>query len=176
MANIKPVEVLEHVASELTYLPTPEQRKVKSAFWTRFNENPICEPADITLTTVLKFIDDHRVPRWWPDQSFQQWFRNKDEFRQRMEYLAQLALDGLEFVLADPKSQATAKVNAAKLIMEVARKMPPKQAVEQYLDEKIANMDRRQLEEYIRKSVRLLPAAESITPAPELNPNKPIDN
>lgn len=154
--NPKPVEIIGLAADELTYIPTPEQRKAKSAFWTRFHENPLCEPADISLSLALQLAGDGRLSRWWSDPGFSEWFRNADEFRQRLEYLANLSLDTLEYVLVDPKAQSSAKVNAAKLLMEAARKMPSKGAVEKYLDEKIAEMDRKQLEEYISKKTRLL--------------------
>ncbi len=152
-----PIEAFEIVASELTYMPSPEQRKAKSAFWARFNDNPICDPQDISLAIALQFANDERLSRWWSQSGFKEWFRNRDEFRQRVEYLVHQALDSLEYVLVDPKAQASAKVNAAKLLMEVARKMPQKQVAEQYLDEKIGQMSKQQLQEYIRKSTKLLP-------------------
>lgn len=157
-------EILEIVSNELTYLPSPEQRKSKSSFWVRFNDNPICEPQDISLQLALQFVDDSRLSKWWSQDGFKEWFRNRDEFRQRIEYLAHLSLDTLESVLIDPMSQSSAKVNAAKLLMEVARKMPPKQAVEQYLDQKIAEMDRKQLEEFVKSRMKLLtPATDPLT-------------
>lgn len=156
-SKLSEAEVISLGASELTYLPTPDQRKAKSAFWARFNENPICEPSDISLTTAERLAGDRRLSRWWSQEGFKEWFRNQDEFRQRLEYLVNLSLDSLEYVLADPKAQSSAKVNAAKLLMEVARKMPPKHAVEKYLDEKIAEMDRKQLEDFISKRAKLLP-------------------
>jgi len=157
--NNKAAEILEIVSSELTYLPIPEQRKAKSAFWARFNENPTCEPQDITRELAIRLSGDNRITKWWGQDGFREWFRNRDEFRQRMEYLASLALDRLEALLCDPKANPSAQVNAAKLIMEVARKTPSKQAVERYLDEQIGQMDKKQLEDYIRKhTASLLPA------------------
>lgn len=152
-------EILSLVASELTYLPTPEQRKVKAAFWARFNENPSCEPEDISAILVESVTGDTRPTKWWSQAGFKEWFRNRDEFRQRMEYLSHLALDRLEAILADPRAQNNAQVGAAKLIMEVARKMPSRNPQEQFLDEKIHQMDRKQLEEYIKRSLKLLPQA-----------------
>ncbi len=146
----KAAQHLEIVASELTYIPSGEQRKSKSAFWARFNDNPLCEPQDITLAIALQFCNDERLTKWWPQDGFKEWFRNRDEFRQRVEYLVHQALDSLEYVLVDPKAQASAKVNAAKLLMEVARKMPQKNQAEQFLDEKISSMSRKELEEYIK--------------------------
>lgn len=153
------IEILEIAANEMTYLPTPEQRKAKSAFWARFNENPICEPQDISLSIALRFVADGRLSKWWPQDGFKEWFRNRDEFRQRLEYLANLGLDRLEAILADPKANPSAQVNAVKLLMEAARKMPSKTAVEQYLDEKIGQMDKKQLEEFIRARTPKLVAA-----------------
>lgn len=161
-------DVLEIVASELTYLPTPEQRKAKSAFWLRFNDNPICDPQDISLAIVMRLVGDERLTRWWPVSGFKEWFRNREEFRERMEYLSQLAMDQLEEILAAPmaiKGVANAKISAAKLIMEVARKMPPKTATAgEFLDAKVADMNKRQLEEFIGKHIKLVsPATKDLT-------------
>lgn len=157
-------DTLEIVADELTYLPSPEQRKAKSAFWAKFNDNPLCDPEDISLAISKQFCSDRRLDNWWKFEGFKEWFRNKDEFRQRMEYLAQLSLDALESILADPKAQGSAKVNAAKLIMEVSRKMPQKSLQEQFLDEKVSQMTKPQLEQYIKKNIRLLGEA-TVVPA-----------
>lgn len=159
MSTNAAIEILELAANELTYLPTPEQRKAKSAFWARFNENPMCEPEDISLSIATRFAGDGRLSRWWSQDGFKEWFRNRDEFRQRLEYLVNLSLDRLESILADPKSNPSAQVNASKLLMEAARKMPSKHAVEQYLDEKIAQMDKKQLEEFIRAKTPKLVAS-----------------
>lgn len=157
MSSNPDIEVIDLAVTELTYLPTPEQRKAKSAFWARFHENPICDPQDISINVALKIGGDGRLSKWWSEPGFKEWFRNADEFRQRLEYLVNLSLDTLEHVLVDPKAQGSAKVNAAKLLMEVARKMPPKGATERYLDEKVGEMDKRQLEDFISKRTKLLP-------------------
>jgi ABC-type branched-subunit amino acid transport system ATPase component len=108
----------------------------------------------------LRFGASGAISRWWSLPGFKEWFRNADEFRQRLEYLANLSLDALEYVLVDPKAQSSAKVNAAKLLMEVARKMPSKVAQERFLDEAIAGMSAKQLEEFVqKKSQQLLPTA-----------------
>lgn len=157
MQSINPVAVLDLAVSELTFLPSPEQRKAKSAFWARFQENPLCEPSEISLAVATRFCGDGRLSRWWGQEGFRDWFRNSDEFRQRLEYLVNLSLDSIEYVLTDPKAQSSAKVNAAKLLMEVARKMPPKGATTVYLDENISKMSKKELEEFITKKTRLLP-------------------
>ena len=165
--NKKPTEaeIIDIAATELTYLPSPEQRKAKSAFWARWSENPLCEPQDISLALAARFTgSDRRLDRWWSQPGFREWFINQDEFRQRLEYLANLALDQAEEILAAPmeiKGIAGAKVNAMKLILEAARKMPSRREVDKYLDEKIASMNKTELEEFIRKQSRKLIASES---------------
>lgn len=168
------VEILEFVASELTYLPTPEQRKAKAAFWARFSDNPLCEPEDISLPLAIQLTGDGRLTRWWGADGFSPWFRNRDEFRQRMEYLSHLALDQLESVLAadiGEKGMAAAKISAAKLIMEVTRRMPSKGGdTAKFLDEKVSQMGPRELEEFISRKVGLLsPVATESIPTPIIN-------
>lgn len=166
MANKQPstVEVLDIIVDELTYLPTPEQRKAKSAFWARFSDNPVCEPEDITSALAIRFSGDGRVNKWWNHEGFRSWFQNRDEFRQRMEYLANLAMDRLEEILtisARVPGMAGAQIAAGKLIMEVARKTPSKTAAEKFLDESVSKMSKLELEEFIRKRLTLLPTTPS---------------
>jgi hypothetical protein len=146
----------ELMANELTFMPTPEQRKLKSSFWHRFGEDTTNLSSDITLELVDSYVPDDRLPKWWQEPGFKEWMRNPEEFRERIEYLVFLAMDTLENLLIDRSANANAKVSAAKLLMEVGRKMPPKVMVEKYLDEKIGEMDKGQLEEYIRKNVKLV--------------------
>ena len=150
-------QIIEVLASDLTYIPNNEQRRTKSAFWSRFMDNPICDPSQITLAIALKFVSHSALERWWKQPGFQDWFKNKEEFRERIEHLVHLGMDALEQILMsdDPKS-ASAKVNAVKLLMEIGRKMPPKQQAEKFLDQSIASMGKQELEEYIKKSAPVL--------------------
>lgn len=151
-------EIVDIVTSELTYMPTDGQRRAKSAFWQRFNENPLCDPSDVSLSVVLKFVQDTRIEKWWGSVGFREWFQNHNEFRDRLEYLSHKILDSLEMVLDDPKAQANAKVNAAKLILEASRKLPRQAAKVEFLDSQVASMDKKQLQEFINKRFRLVGA------------------
>lgn len=159
-AALKAVEIM---ANDLTYLPTHEQRKVKSAFWVRFNENPLCEPQDISLSVIDRIVHDTRTSKWWAQAGFKEWFRNQEEFRERVESMAHLALDTLMVILVtdDPKT-SSARVNAAKLLLEVARKLPSRtQTQDKFADEKISSMDRKQLDAYIAKHMSRVEAPAS---------------
>lgn len=153
---------LVEIISDISYLPTPEQRRVKESFWRRFSDNPIADPAHISLSDASRLVpNEPKLDRWWKEPGFSEWFRNQEEFRERVNYLAQMALDALETVLTNPEEKGMAKVNASKLIMEVARKMPPRQVKEIYVDEKISKMGRKELEEYVRRNTpRLIESSE----------------
>lgn len=152
--------VVDMIANELTYLPSAEQRRIKSAFWAKFLDNPLCEPSDISLSIVAQFVGDSRIQRWWSVAGFREWFCNRDEFRQRIENLAYKCLERMESLLDDPNTNANAVVNTMKLIMEMGKKMPSKSSKELYLDEKVAEMSKAELESYIQKNTKLISKAE----------------
>lgn len=162
MSNLSSLaDKLVDLISDITYVPSPEQRKVKEGFWRRFSDNPLCDPAHVTLADVSRLIpNESRLDRWWKEPGFSAWFKNQEEFRERVNYLAQLALGTLEDILINPDEKGMAKVNASKLIMEVARKMPPRQVKEVYVDEKIGKMGRKELEEYIKRNTPKLVEAQ----------------
>lgn len=159
------VGIIEVLASDLTFIPNPEQRKVKAAFWTRFAENPLCEPADIQMGDIQRLVGDSRLQRWWTLPGFKEWFRNQEEFREIVESAVYLALDKLREILSsdDPK-MASAQVNAAKLLLEVGRKMPQKQTVERFADEKIGKMGKKELEAFVQKGLKFMPPPKVVGP------------
>lgn len=149
--------IMAELLQDLTFLPGPEQRKVKSAFWTIQADSPMV-PGSVSLDSALIITSDNRLRKWWTIPGFSDWFANKEEFRQRIEYLAHLALDTAEDILLDPKANANARVSMAKLVIEAANRMPQKYSKEIYLDEKIGTMGKRELEEYIKRATAFLPA------------------
>lgn len=163
MAKVKSdiLTKINAVARDLTLLtPTPEQRRTKAAFWASFASGDTPVPAEIDLATALRFGANPRLSVWWDIPGFQDWFRNEQEFVQRVEFLAQLALDSVEEILIDKNANPTAKINAVKIVMEMGQKFPGKQDSGKYRDEDIANMSKEELEEFVAKTVpRVLPRA-----------------
>lgn len=153
----KNADIIDLATQELTFLPNPEQRRTKAAFWAVMEENPLVDRENVNQELVIRITGDTRLKRWWGIPGFRQWFTNQEEFRQRMEYLSNLVLDTYEDILSDPKANPSAKVAAGKVILEVAKKMPSKQNEPVYADANINNMNRKQLEEFIRKNMQSLP-------------------
>lgn len=157
---VKP-NIIAELVQDLTFLPSPEQRKVKSAYWTIRSDSAL-RPDQITLQDALAMTGEGRLKRWWAVLGFSDWFANQEEFRQRIEYLAHLALDTAEEILIDKKANANARVSMAKLVIEASNRMPQKYSKEIYLDEKVAAMGKKELEEYIRRATSLLAPASPL--------------
>jgi hypothetical protein len=142
--------VLAAASQEVVFAPTPEMRRAKAAFWASLEGTPSGDLAEhMTLAAASSLGADKKLSRWWAIPGFSDWWQNREEFKQRLEYLAQLALDSLEGVLSDPDANATARVNSAKLVLEAANKMP-KRAAEEDISSRLAAMSRNELEEYVR--------------------------
>lgn len=171
-------ERVAQVIDDLIFAPTPDQRSVKAAFWAKYANAPLMDTSKITAAYVHKLIPDSRLPRWWSLYGFKEWFLNEDEFRQRIEYIAHLALDAMEAILTDPDANHSARVNAAKLALEAANKMPQKWQKTLYLDDSIQKMDQAQLEQFIRqKSMGMIeqPVNEESSEQPEV-PSDEVQN
>lgn len=149
-------------ALDTQFQPTNAQKQAKSTFWSSFSSGEGSPLPAQSLVMALRFGRDSRLSTWWEIPGFQDWFWNRDEFRQRMEYLAALAIDELEMILTSRSHSAPDKLNAIKLIMQVTGKTGSP-ATEESLPESIQKMSRTQLEEYIRSGVRLLNPSEDLT-------------
>lgn len=155
---------IEVMVNDLTYMPSHEQRKLKSAFWMRWNDNPLADARDITLAQVDRVVPDSRTARWWSQPGFREWFLNHEEFRERVESMTHLALDTLMTILVtdDPK-MSSARVNAAKLLLEIGKKLPSRTAgPDKFVDAKIGEMSKQQLDAYISSRT----TAKIAAPAP----------
>jgi len=150
-------KILAAASQDITFDPTPEMRRAKAAFWSGVEDgDTITLSSPLTLAAATALGADKKLARWWGIPGFAEWWQNKNEFKQRVEYLAQLALDSLEEIVTDPNASTTARVNSAKLLLDVANKMPKKTAEEVPADTKLASMSRTQLEEYIQTRMKYL--------------------
>lgn len=156
--------VIEQI-EELSYKPLPRDRELKAKFWVRASSDPI-GLSDLAMTRNNAERLCQAKLGSWDLPGFQDWFFNKDEFRQKLEYSVAIALDALNDVLlnTDPKVQG-ARVQAIKVAMDLAGKTQGKQTniqVNNQIGQQIQQMDKKQLEAYIAKSAGLLPAPEVV--------------
>lgn len=172
-SNLGPqIENLEAATSELVYHPSEREKRLKAQFWMRAQDNPILT-GKIDYPSVRKVLGTDYLEEKWRLPGFQDWFLNRQEFRERLEYLANLALDQMEKILLneDPKAQS-ARVNMIKHVSELANKLP-RQAQSAsnsgQLVQAIGGMDKAQLELLLEKNgvnVKLL-ASKGVSDSPE---------
>lgn len=133
------------------------QRRAKSNFWTHFGSANSGVPLQEDLATALRFGADKRISQWWDLPGFQDWFLNRDEFRQRLEFLSHLSLDVLEEIVTSKQSSNMDKLQALKMILAAQ----PKEVSEaEVADAVIAKMTKQQLQEYISRNIKLLPPTD----------------
>lgn len=142
--------------SSNSFAPTDAHRRAKSAFWAHFFQTGELPPEAIEAATAARYSGYNDVVEWYNLPGFREWFSNGEEFRQRIEYLSNSALDVLHEVLTNQAARTGDKLAAAKMAFEIASKFPKSAPKEQFADEKIAEMDKKQLEEFISSKVKSL--------------------
>lgn len=146
--------------NHLVFQPTADHRRAKSAFWTSIRVQGVLPPGGRpNLAAALQYAGDRRISKWWEQDGFEEWFCNEEEFSQRAEYIASLALDQLEAILTTTTTTNGDKIKAIQLAVQLANKITTSSKEQQFADQKIAGMDAKQLEEFITHQMRLLPQA-----------------
>lgn len=149
-----------HSSNQFT--PTTAQRQAKGAYWSHFFSTGDSAPEVIDPAVAARYSGYNEILEWWSLPGFTEWFSNGEEFRQRVEYTANLALDVLQAVLSDIQARPGERLQAAKMALEVASKFPRASAsTERYTDQRIAEMGRKELEEFINSKLRILPTVDT---------------
>lgn len=173
---------LESLACDVLYQPTDRERQLKASFWLKVAENPMLDASHISLDTVRHVLNKEIDSTVWARPGFKEWFCNKDEHRERLEYLFSLALDAAEQILMnqEPKAQS-ARVNMVKTIAELASKVPGKGPGNTPTDKMLKavnGMDKAQLELFLqREGVNMkLSASKDVHTGQPIITVKTIDN
>ena len=150
--------------TEITrYKPGAEEQRTKATFWVRAKRQGVCRE-DVSLATALSLTADSRITNWWAQPGFSAWFANDTEFEEEMEFL----IYRMPFYLQDileaqgEEASASAKVNALKLLAEIANKMPVKHKQVVWKDASIQSMTPDQLRKFIAKESRKLGLASPL--------------
>ena len=139
------------MAIELLLNITTEMRDCKSLFWRRLESNPICDPDHVTLAAAEALTKNKKLKGWWSKPAFVSWFVTGDEFEVKMTSAKFSAVDVLTDIMCDPDSPASARVAAAKQIMDYAKGMDKEGAAVEKLVEKIAGVNNiEELQKYLK--------------------------
>lgn len=149
-AKKKDTTALANLADSVIFTPNPRQRKVKAQFWSRFQSGPFVSPSALSLPAIQEVVNVPSLKEWWYIDGFKEWFINREEAREKLEYLYMKALDTAEDILDDPNAQASAKVNMIKVLGELANKFPSRWQ-ERFADDDINKMDEKQLIAFLER-------------------------
>ena len=105
---------------ELMLNISTEMRLCKSHFWNAMDITPVCDPDNVTLAAAMQLTGEDKLKIWWERPGFAKWFGMGDEYEVQLEALKHAALATLGDVMANPDSPASAKVAAAKQVMDHA--------------------------------------------------------
>lgn len=155
MSELTVIERVLANRAEKPFTPTNDMKRAKSQFWTTFSGGAISPPIQPDLVIAAQYAGDSRIRTWWNTEGFSQWFWNQNEFEERLDYLAQIALDQLEYLVSSGKTSDSARIAAIKMILEASKKIGQPTASE-FADDRINKMDQGQLEEYIKSRSKLL--------------------
>lgn len=143
-----------------SFQPTDQQKRLKSGFWARAAQSGTYIPPDPDIASMVSFGASESISQWWDDLTFRGWFLDRDEFLKKAEHLAGLALEQLQETLTAPKSEVDHKTRLAaiRMALEVSGKIVKGQTTKDSTGEDaIDKMDQNQLQEFIRRKMRILP-------------------
>lgn len=138
------------------FKPSRSQAKAKATLHNRAEKNPLIGSLDALSVRKLEKLSGVKDLSVWVDSpGFMEWFLNPESNKELLESGVELAisraLDILDTPLGDVK--ASDHLAAMKLILDYAGYTPKKQAVVEYKDKDIANMDEDNLDQIIKKGL-----------------------
>lgn len=144
------------LSEEVLHQPTDKEKRLKASFWKRIANQPLFDIQNLSYEQVRSIIGTDALKASWSQPGFKAWFCNREEYRERLEYLFELAMDAAEDILknVDPKAQS-ARVNMVKTISELAGKLQKGNATQNataLINGTIGQMDKAQLELYLQKN------------------------
>lgn len=107
---------------EVLFTITDEMRACKTRFWKAMETNPLCDPEHITVTAAVQMTGEKKLNSWWNKPNFEKWFTAGDEYELKLTSAKFDAVDALHQIASDIKAPASARVAAAKHILDHAGK------------------------------------------------------
>ncbi len=108
----------------LGFEPNEAQMKVKAAFWSAWRDDPTVDPAKLTAAAVANLTDAPTIETWWRQDGFRQWFCNKDEWRQELEFSFALWQQKVRERLVSSVLADKDLISLGKLLAEMSNRMP----------------------------------------------------
>jgi hypothetical protein len=126
---------------ELLLNVNEEMRLTKVKFWKALETNPLCDPNHINLNIATQLTGEKKLKSWWEKPGFVAWFSEGEEYETKVSAGKFSAIDTLLDVMTNPDAPASARVTAAKYMIDHAKQLEKDDpALEKVLD-KIAGVN-----------------------------------
>ena len=102
------------------FKPQPEDIRIKSVYWVRARKAGVSERP--SLADAMRITGDGRLAARW-DEPYALWFGNDGTFDEQLDALVQELPEYLSLILTDEEVPAASKINAIKVVAELAGKL-----------------------------------------------------
>ena len=149
----------------LDFKPNEAMKRAKVRFWENVRENSLNK--DISrypLTMMATLAGTRRFEEWAEKPMFLAWFCDEKFESHKVQTLADRAIAVLADILEAPEVEklltAKDKINAAKLLLDVADRFPSKSTKIVYVDKGLEKLNDKQVELEMEKIARQLDTAK----------------
>jgi hypothetical protein len=142
---------LPAIAEQFVFKPSGLMRAMKAKFMVRTQDNPLVDVANLTQRELIAIVGHKTlIETNWSKPGFKDWLFNREESKEKLEELFDLALDSIRTVLlSEDVKTASAKVNILKILGELLDKFPK---AGQTTKDPMANLSKEELERFLEKS------------------------
>ena len=125
------------------------QREAKARFWLALGDNYLGDASQLGMPEVVAKAGTQNVRVWLEDAEFEIWFFRPDCPQVILRAAADSAVTALWGILENLEEKASAKIAAAKIILEYGGFAPAKTKIVKYKDEEIDKLSPEELDKFI---------------------------
>jgi len=141
---------IRDIVQASSFVPTARQIRARNK-WAEVNPDMECATAEAAMALGAP----QAIIRWWSTPGFSEWWNASSWAREEAEAALLQGMARISDILRDQESPPQLLIAAAKEAREVWTKL--NSGVEQkFADEAIGQMDRKELEEFIRKKTSVI--------------------
>jgi len=138
--------ILEQVVAAASFTPSNRQIRARNEFHRR---NPPGTLSELDAATSLSYGAPEAIRKWWATPGFSDWWTSPQWEQEESHRLLMQSMARVSEILRDEENPSLV-ISAAREAREIYTKLHSSTAPK-FADEEIGQMDRSQLEEYIRR-------------------------
>ena len=144
-------DLLEQVVAASTFIPSNRQIRARNAF---HQTNPSGTALGASVDQMLDSGAPEAIRKWWAIPGFSDWWISPQWEAEESHRLLMQSMQRVSEILRDEENPTTV-IAAAREARELYTKLHASTAPK-FADSEIADMDRNQLEEYIRRKTAVI--------------------